>query len=53
MSHPNPRARERGGVSNIRIGPRSGLCVSTRMTVGGCRAVEPVNGIAAAIVAYD
>ena len=38
VSRPNPRARERGGASNVRIGPRSGLCISSRTTVGGCRA---------------
>ena len=38
VSRPNPRARERGGASNVRIGPRSGLCISAHTTVGGCRA---------------
>ena len=26
VSRPNPRARKRGEASNVRIGPRSGLC---------------------------
>ena len=30
MPRPNPRALERGGASNIRIGPRSGLVVCKR-----------------------